>query len=326
MSATLMQIESVHAVLVAGRDTGLLQRLAAAPATSVNLARELGLDAVATERALEVLHAWGMVEREGGVFRCTSWFANELRGPEGLAGAGRIWAAMPNYLRTGSTLMGEGTANRDRAYPEVVPRLAAMFDQAARAFAVEVAARLPRGAVILDVGAGSAPWSLAVLDVRPDVTLRLLDLPQVCEATRAAATARGHGSRVDILAGDYMSAPLPVETLDLVIAANVLHLEGEERAAALVARLAPTLRAGGWLAVVDALAGDDEAGRRAHAAYALHLALRLPGGYPHLPATLARWMTAAGLIPREPTVLSRETMVLGVVWGQRPRDLYLGGD
>ena len=114
----------------------------------------------------------------------------------------------------------------------------------------------------------------------------------------AEADARGLAARVDLLAGSFRDVALPRDPFDLIVLANVLHLEPARAAQALVARFASALRPGGAVLIVDML--DGAPGRsRAHASYALHLALRIPGSFPHHEADMRRWLADAGLPTHE---------------------------
>ena len=130
----------------------------------------------------------------------------------------------------------------------------------------------------------------------PDTHVTALDLPEVLAAFRSRAQGLGLAARIDTIAGDFHTAPIPPEQFDRVVVANVLHLESPERAAALLRHLSPGVRPGGELVIVDSLGGDPEA-ERARATYSLHLALRTAGGYPHARADLERWLREAGLEP-----------------------------
>jgi hypothetical protein len=87
---------------------------------------------------------------------------------------------------------------------------------------------------------------------------------------------------------------LPKATWDLVIIANVIRLEPEDRVRALLHRATAALRPGGSLLIVDAFASGSPLADQARAIYALHLAMRTREGHVHSPADVCRWMEDAG--------------------------------
>jgi len=107
--------------------------------------------------------------------------------------------------------------------------------------------RFVREMQALDFGAGTGLVSLGLL---PDVShvtavdassemLRVLD-----EKLRAAKITHVRTLRCDIA-----RAPLPANQFDLVVSSMVLHHLPD--VAAVLQRLRPTLRAGGWIALAD---------------------------------------------------------------------------
>jgi C-methyltransferase len=93
--------------------------------------------------------------------------------------------------------------------------------------------------------------------------------------------------------GDFHEVELPAERYDRVLLANVLHLEDEARAAALVSRVSRAVRPGGEVVVVDMLA-DATCGQLGQPIYELHLAMRTGGGRAHPRPVLTAWLAAAG--------------------------------
>jgi SAM-dependent methyltransferase len=235
-----------------------------------------------------------VLAREGDAFRVADDARPHLLGVDGTAWSLAMWRQVPQFLRDGRALLPpRDLAARGDAYARFVDHLATKFAGPARSLAEKVAPRLPAGARVLDVGAGAAPWSLALLAARDDARLVTLDLPGVSEHARAAARRADLDDRVETLAGDYHSAPLP-QGVDAVLLANVLHLESPGDARALVARTAATLKPGGLVVIIDMMDARDDAARALRAAYALHLALRVPGGYPHAETDLRGWLKDAG--------------------------------
>ena len=296
---SLLELAAGASALAAAERAGLLHGLLHHEGTAEGVAKELSLDPAATATVLEVLRTLGLVELHGQVYRATATLRDGLRGTLARPGRGfAIFAHAPTYLRDGTAAIDglDALEGRDATYAHVVGHLGAMFSAAARELADALDADEPVEA-ILDVGAGSAVWSLALLERHPGARLTALDLPSVVPSVRARAERLGLAERVEILEGDFHRVDVPRRRFDRVVLANVLHLEPANAARALLARWAGALRPGGRLVIVDQMADDTPEHDRARAAYALYLALRVTGGRPHAEAVLRRWLADAGMRP-----------------------------
>src|SRR5207302_5456366 len=129
------------------------------------------------------------------------------------------------------------------------------------------------GLAVLDVGAGAAPWSLAIARRSPGCRVTAVDLPPVLVATGRAVTAAGLRGVFDLVAGDVFEVPLAGEAYDRVVVGSVCHLFGEERNRRLLARANAALRAGGVVALIETLP-DAEGGALGAALHALSLLVR----------------------------------------------------
>ena len=301
MSATsvhlseLIDLAGSVATVAAAEDTGLIRSLGR-PAPPGEHARRLGLDAGAVELVLDTLVALGVAERRGAHVGLSPAVQSSAGGPLGdLLPMGELWDHLPALLRTGRRYahMDGPVTTRATEYQTAVVALGRLFDEAAR----DLAARLPAvHGRILDIGAGSGVWSLAMCARAGDgARVTALDLPAVLPAFSDRARAQGLDNRVDTLAGDYHTVELPTATFERVVLANVLHLEVPTDAAALIARAARSLAPGGDLIVIYCLDAGDSRRDVARAVYALHLAMRTDHGRVHLRQDIEQWAIAAGL-------------------------------
>jgi SAM-dependent methyltransferase len=288
-------VEAARAAAIAGAwQTGLFARLLAGPPAEHDaLAAELGIDAEASRLVLEALAAYGYTEHDGSGWRAAPWLATATaRSPRGLAGMATLFAGLPKWLATG-VVAPEFRGDPSPAYREITPQLGRMFADAATSLADAIGTV---DGTVLDVGAGSAVWGLAMIERSPSGRVVALDMPPVLEAARAWASARGLADRLDTWAGSYWDVPITPGSFDRVLIANVLHLETPEAAERLVRRFAEAVRPGGDLVVVDVL-GEDPSVRALRASYALHLRLRRAVSFVPLESQVASWLASAGCSP-----------------------------
>lgn len=268
---TMAIIETAAALEVLGH-------LASNPSTACEVATELRLDEVATARLLDALAGMGLLgERSGGVFETDTVATDRLHSLTG------FWQELPAVVRTGEpAIQGATAAGATRLYPDVVPMLAEWFAPAAERFAAELS---PWTGRVLDVGAGAAPWTIALTSRNPEVYVTAVDFPAVLTRTRHAVAAAGLGPRFDYLPGDVLDVALPAH--DLAVVGNVCHLFDEAHNRALLAKLHQAARR---VAIIDVLPSADPAVSR----YALGLLARAEGGAVHPLTAYQEWARQAG--------------------------------
>ncbi len=295
----LFELGGVAATLVAAYQGNLLQALLNGYATPTMYAEELGLDPTATERVLEVLACLGIADRNQGKYGASAVFKDlDAIGPGGVDAFGALWSQVPTFLLSGERYahMDGPPDAREAVYSSVVSKLALVFAHGARQLAVALPGY---PAHILDVGAGSGIWSLAMAQRHAEMRVTALDFPNVLQAFRIQAEHMGLSDRIGLLPGNFHCVAIPEDRFDRIVLANVLHLEPPEQAAALIRRVASVLLPGGDLVIVDMLGDGTPVGERAQAIYALHLALRTREGKVHPLSDLQAWVERAGLLPDE---------------------------
>jgi len=292
----LFELGGMAATLVAACQGNLLQALLNGYATTTMYAEELGLDPTATERILEVLTSLGFADCRQDRYTASAALKDlDAISPGGVDGFGAMWSQVPAFLLRGERFAHvDGPPDaREAVYSGVVSKLALVYAHGARQLAVALPGR---PANILDVGAGSGIWSLAMAERHTETHVTALDFPTVLQAFRIQAEHMGLSDRIGLLPGNFHCVPIPEDRFDRIVLANVLHLEPPEQAAALIRRVATTLLPGGDLVIVDMLGDGTPAGERARAIYGLHLALRTQEGKVHPLSDLQAWVRQAGLI------------------------------
>jgi SAM-dependent methyltransferase len=302
-------------VLHVALETGLLETLLGRSVTPESAARDLGLDARAAGRVLDVLWAFDLADREDRTYSASALLLEiERRHPSGVALIKRFdeWAL--EFLKTGKSVprMDQTIADRERGYAKAVPWLGEMFQEAAQ----ELVGRIGPARRILDVGAGSGVWSLEMASRSPDARVTALDLPGVLPAFLDGARTRGLGDRVDTVAGDFHEV-VPKGDFDRVVLANILHLEAPDAAARVLSRMAAAVAPGGELVVVDAFARGTREEDVALTLYAFGLAMRTVAGQVYEVDTIRSWSAAAGFPVADFHPLAGAPGALGAIVARR---------
>jgi len=160
--------------------------------------------------------------------------------------------------------------------------------------------RLPAGATVLELGAGAAPWSVAVLEHDPSARAVVNDLPTVVplaqQSLAGIGAGTGVGDRATFLPGDYWQVDLPPDRFDLVVLGHVCRAEGDGGAAALVARGAAALAPGGVLVLAEYLLDDDLSGPAQAQLLGLTMAAGTARGGTFTHRQARAWLDGAGLV------------------------------
>jgi hypothetical protein len=280
-------------VLTVASRTGILTRLAESPATSEEAARDLGLDGRATGKIVRALCSLGAVSAEGERYRVAAELCPHLL-PGELDLTPFVDHAHGLYDRWGANLEDWVRTGRQ-------PRRVRSGDQLAqfgRGMLASASLMAPQviGALdglsgiekVLDVGGGIGGYARFFCRAKDDLRVTVLDIPETADLGRKNLAGEG---RIDFVGGDYHETEFG-SGYDLVLLANILHIESPEDAAALVGRAAEACSSGGQVAVVD-FAIDDE--KRVNVMGCLFAINMRSFGDTHSEPQIKGWMQAAGL-------------------------------
>jgi precorrin-6B methylase 2 len=160
-------------------------------------------------------------------------------------------------------------------------------------------AQASRPVSVLDLGAGSGVWGIALAQASPHVTVRAIDWPDVLPVTRRVAERFGLGERFTMVAGDLFEADFggahQVATLG-----HILHSEGVERSRALLRRTHAALAPGGTIAIAEFLVDADRRGPMSGLIFAINMLVNTEAGGTYSFDEVAGWLTEAGFTnPRQ---------------------------
>ena len=307
----LQEAIAASSALAAADSLGVLARLAAGPADPVTLARDCTISERGARLLLAALISLGLIEEasDGSYSAAASDLAQ-------LAAMITPWGHLAEVIREDRpTMAGDTPGGAGALYPEVVSYLGALFAPVAEHAADHLVAR---GRRVLDLGAGAAPWSLALAARNPDIHVTAVDLSAVLAVTRQVVATRGYDLQFDYLSGDLFTIDLGRSVYDLAIAGNLCHLFDEATNRRLLGRFFDALRPGGTLAILDALPNERLDGPRPIVLYALGLLLRTNRGQVYPFSTYMGWLRDIGYEAVERIDLSPSTPPISLMIARRP--------
>jgi len=291
-------------VLAAGVQLGLFSHLAAGRTTIKSLARATG----ATERGLRMLldglTALELLGKRNGEYLLTPTAARFLvkESPDYMGAAmegdavWKAWGGLTEAVRSGRpTHRMEQQPGAEAFYPQLVKALHVLnLDLARRAAEALGAGTTHRGLRVVDVGCGSAVWSIAIAESDPDAHVTAQDFPGLLDVTRDYLRRHGVEDRYDFLPGDLKEVDFGESKYDLALLGHIIHTEGERSSKDLLRRLHRALRPGGRVAIVDMVPNDDRTGPLFPILFALNMLVNSTEGDTFSLADYKRWLSEVG--------------------------------
>lgn len=253
---------------MAALELGVFDALAASGPTGAEpLARTLGVGTANLGALLDALVVQGLLEQVCDVYDVNDT-ARRYLCSDGAAtmaplipvapGPHRNWERLADTIRNGSPAApvdGDGVDPAGFYSPLVAGTFTTVHRAATRADLKIGYSRMiaPR---VLDLGAGGAPWSIAVLEACEGATAVVNDWPGVLPVAEARTAAHGVSERVRFRPGDYHEIEIEPAFYDIVVLGHVCRSEGEARARRLVGRAFDALAPGGRVILADYFADN----------------------------------------------------------------------
>jgi SAM-dependent methyltransferase len=306
---------AAHVYRVAN-SAGIVRELLASRLTAAELAHRCNLQVRPTQLLLESLAAIGVVTLADDKFALSA-LGQMLVGGSYRQLGDEYWAHLPAFLASGKPIVKmDDSAQSEAHYQSQAAILGWMLTPAAQCAAAILRGMLPRNAAILDLGAGSAVWSLMLAKEVDGATVTAVDWPAVLEVAKETAEQLRLADRLATIAGNYHEVELPHECFDLAILANVTHLETPEGNRDLLTKAHAALKLGGRISIVDVFPGQPQ-GDLNRTLYTLGLALRTEQGKVYSAEELGEILTAVGFAPPQVMPLDVPPNVLGILVAMR---------
>jgi acetylserotonin N-methyltransferase len=234
------------------------------------LAAELSANPGALERLLDACTGLGLLIKENGDYRNTRTADTYLRrsSPQTFAGyvlfsdrvLYELWGGLDDAVRQGTNRWA-AVGGKDALFANFFAT-----EQSKREFlgglhgrgllaspSIVASFDLTRFRRLVDLGGGTGHLALAAIDRYPNLRAAVLDLPEVVAVTRDYV-----GDRVDVIAADFFTDPLP--EADLYALGQILHDWTEEKIRSLLAKIFAALPSGGGLLISEKLLDEDKTG------------------------------------------------------------------
>ena len=283
---------------------GVFDVLESEPRPATEVAALLQLDGNAAELLLNALAALGLLNKEARVFSLAETAKTYLLKSSPRYAGGMIlfenasweyWTKLPEALRTGRPARRPDMYQQDRRETEMF--IGAMDSLVkARGDPEAVAGAIDWQSIrsLLDVGSGPATYPISLCRRFPQLRATIFDLPATLAITARYVNEAGLAERIDLLAGDYRTDPIPGE-FDAAFLSNIIHGENRERNQALIEKLAKTLNPAGRMIIKDHILDESRASPPVGAIFSLLMLLTTDGGRCYSFDEVKTWLENAGI-------------------------------
>lgn len=148
---------------------------------------------------------------------------------------------------------------------------------------------------VIDIGAGSGVWGIALAQQSPLVHVTAVDLPGVLSITERMAQRFGVASRFRFIAGDIYEAEFGAGH-HIATVGHILHGDGEKRSRELLSKIFSALAPSGTIAIAEFLMNDDRTGPVNGLLFAVNMLVLSETGDTFSFREIASWLTEAGFV------------------------------
>jgi ubiquinone/menaquinone biosynthesis C-methylase UbiE len=146
---------------------------------------------------------------------------------------------------------------------------------------------------VLDLGAGSGIWGIALAQKSPRVQVTAVDWAGMIPTTKRITQKFGVGDRFNYVEGDMLEANFG-SGYDIATLGHILHSEGEDRSRQLLRKIFRALKSGGTIAIAEWLVNDDRTKPLPSLMFAVQMLVNTEKGDTFSFNEIRNWLEEAG--------------------------------
>jgi predicted O-methyltransferase YrrM len=301
-------------VFLSGVELDLFSLLASAPLTAKQAADRIQADLRALTIVLDALAAMGLLIKKQETYQTEPSAATWLS-------AGSSESILPMLQHSADLWNRWSQLTSKIATPPAADKTRRAFIRTMHMVATALAPHIvsivnPGNARrLLDVGGALGTYSMAFLQVLPQMRATLFDLAPVIEMARETIAAAGLLDRVTLVAGDYNKDVLPPGH-DLAFASAIIHQNSSSENVAMFRKIFSALDPGGRILVRDHILSPDRTQPKSGALFAVNMLTGTLGGNCYTEAEIRDFLTQAGFI--KVRLIQADTRMDGLIEAFKP--------
>ena len=163
---------------------------------------------------------------------------------------------------------------------------------------------------MLDVGGGSAAFSMEIVKKNTSIHATVLDLPHVIPLTKKYVSDAGLLDNFNFIEGNYLTEDFK-KSYDLILLSAIVHINSYEQNKMLVKKCADALNKNGMIIISDFIMNEDRTQPHHGAIFSLNMLVGTLCGDTYTEGEMKEWFTSAGLskIERKNTAFGSDLMI-----------------
>ncbi len=284
---------------------------------SEEVAKKINADSRATDRLMNALCAMGLLIKEKGEFSNTEITSKYLiKGkPDFMGGLYHTnhlwdnWSYLTESVKRGTSASGD--QNKKEKEDWVESFIAAMHHRGVlQAKILSTMIDLSNVEKILDIGGGSAAFSMQLVKKKPDIKATVLDLPHVIPLTKKYVEQEDLSHKFEYIEGNYIDKEFGAG-YDLILLSAIVHINSYEQNKKVVKKCADALNDNGIIIISDFIMNEERILPSYGAIFSLNMLVGTIDGDTYTEKEIREWLSAAGFskIERRDTEFNSNLMI-----------------
>jgi len=285
--------------------------------TSEEVAKKINANPRATDRLMNALCGFELLKKVKGKFYNSDLSAKYLveGKPEfmgNLYHTNNLWNSWSNL--TDSVVKGAsvgGDQNKQEKNDWVESFISAMHYRGVHQGKIlSMMIDLTNVKKMLDVGGGSAAFSIEIVKKNSKINAVVLDLPHVIPLTKRYVDEAGLTENFDFIKGDYLTNDFD-GNYDLILLSAIVHINSYEQNKTLIKKCADALNKEGMVIISDFIMNDDRTQPAYGALFSLNMLVGTAKGDTYTEQEMKEWFTSAGItnLERKNTSFGSDLMI-----------------
>jgi predicted O-methyltransferase YrrM len=285
--------------------------------TSEEVSNKINADSRATERLMNALCAIGILKKVKGKFYNSDLSSKYLieGKPEFMGNLyhtnhlWNTWSFLTESVLQGSSFKGNQNKRERENWVEAF--IAAMHYRGVNQGKIlSMMIDLSKVKKMLDVGGGSAAFSMEFVKKNPSIRAVVFDLPHVIPLTKNYVSEAGLLDKFEFIEGDYLTDKFE-KGYDLILLSAIVHSNSYEQNKMLVKKCADALNKNGTIILSDFIMNEDRTQPVHGALFSINMLVGTTSGDTYTEKEMREWFESAGLskIERKNTSFASNLMI-----------------
>ncbi|HRP92539.1 MAG TPA: methyltransferase [Ignavibacteriaceae bacterium] len=285
--------------------------------TSEVVSKEINTDHRATDRLMNALCGMGILKKVKAKFYNSDLSSKYLieGKPDFMGGLFHTnhlwnsWSHLTESVKKGNSVIGnQNKSEKDEWVDAFIGAMHYRGVKQGKILAMMI--DLLQTKKILDVGGGSAAFSMEMVKRNPSIEAVVLDLPHVIPLTKKYVEQAGLLDNFSFIEGDYHKKDFD-NGYDLILLSAIVHINSYEQNKILVKKCADALNSNGMLIISDFIMNENRTEPYHGALFALNMLVGTANGDTYTESEIRAWFESAGLnnIERKNTSFGSDLMI-----------------